>query len=338
MLTDVLFFSACTEAYNVTAQEKACHAGCGDQVGEKKKSGSERHVSAESRAAAPTPTAPSKTPSPSGIRYFWSKSIVDEQDVDSSSEERMRPPHSASQSSFPPGNDPFREVFNGIWPLRLLPPSFRITKSSVTYIGSESLNSQSATNRQAVAKQTAVPFLTSLMKGLTRKTSPQTQESGDTPGHGSEARPPKPEKGANYTVLSWKPGGTVGRPDIMLFFIGLSFFSAFFLLFRAIIATKNYLPISVSIAIHCYKQMRHLSHFLKLQTLDIKKDDAAGEHDTGEDDLDSDDESLFGMGSRLVLMSRRPPTYEQAQQDLNAKLNRPLLVSLDLPASNNTTC
>lgn len=134
---------ACSEAYNDTQDETACHSGCGHHakpekaVSMKGRPANNKSVDAGTRKQKddkkkvlnlPSPNHPDTIPA---NRILWAKTVVDEQDVNSSSDETI-----SVSDFFPSLNNPLN-LISRIWPKNLLIPGITISKSTVTYVSEE---------------------------------------------------------------------------------------------------------------------------------------------------------------------------------------------------------
>lgn len=244
----------------MTSQEQACHVGCGELArGKKKNPVTERPAKALVNQITTTSTvAPKAVPKmqvPANFRLIWSKSIVDEQDIDSSSSED--PSDTPESSPFATRRDPFL-ILSSILPPSLLPQSYRITKSTFTYFGNKNLSP--APIGQETLRETVIPASTMPVKDSMSKQSEATvapSPSDDNLGRYdfllrtrflNRLTPEQKEKFSNITHFSLKRYEGTGLAEWTAIFGFCIFFVFMFLitLFRSTAYDSNYLPVSVS--------------------------------------------------------------------------------------------
>lgn len=242
--------TACTEAYNVTSQEKACNMGCGESFRTTRRKASEPRVvsTSEGRTTAPAPTLTPSAESPPSIRYWWAKSVIDEQDVESlaSSEERTRIPNLLKSLQ----NNPLRAL-SSMWSSSFLPQAIKITKSSVTFMTDDSepglvLEPESATATKD--KEQTEELIQSQVVDVTTTTEIGSKDETTNETIDDTLRDvlSNLSKRDSLQVLWSHSDAKIGKLDAPLLVVMLVLLLILLILFRALMVDRSYMALNVS--------------------------------------------------------------------------------------------
>lgn len=259
---------ACSEAYNDTQDETACHSGCGHTKPEKTASmkaraANNKSIDAGTRKQKDEKKKVMKMPSPNhpdtipANRILWAKTVVDEQDVDSSSDETI-----SFSDFFPSLSNPL-SLISRIWPKNLLIPGIKISKSTVTYV-----------SEQEPATPDAEPAIKSeVSQSFSSKSDPVAKSAVDVeipvkPVHPSKQQQDENQKPPEFLKPTEKPAaveikvnpavdpfypmtatGLLGQLELLVIVLLISIsvsFLVILLMLHCATGQRDYSPVSVS--------------------------------------------------------------------------------------------